>query len=123
MSQTVVRGIRGAITVKSNDADEILTATKELLQQIKIKNSIDIKDIAAIFFSATEDLNAVYPAKAARLLGWDKVPLFGSKEVSVPEGLPFCIRVLMLVNTSKAQEEIYHVYLRKAKLLREDLNS
>ena len=123
MVHSFVRGIRGATTVRENNAEQILNAAIELLQQIIEKNSIEKKDIAAVFFSVTEDLNAAYPAKAARILGWNKVPLFGSAEITVPGGLPFCIRVLMLINTDLNQEEIRHVYLNEAKILREDLMS
>lgn len=116
-----VRGIRGATTVTQNDEKLILDATKELLQEIIKKNSIKKENVAAVFFTTTQDLNAAYPAQAARILGWDKVPLFGSVEINKPEGLPFCIRVLILTNTTLNQDEIKHVYLKNAKTLREDL--
>lgn len=121
MKGTSVRGIRGAIDVTDNDAHEILGAAKELLQEIMKKNSILKEDITAVIFSMTADLNAVFPAKAARQIGWTYVPLFDTCEIDVPGSLPRCIRVLMLVNSPKAQEEIRHVYLRGAVVLREDL--
>ncbi|MEW5921437.1 MAG: chorismate mutase [Bacillota bacterium] len=116
-----VRGIRGAIDVPQNDAGEILKATRELLQEMVKKNSIGSDTIAAVFFSTTTDLNAAFPATAARQLGWTYVPLFSSVEIDVPGALPRCIRVLILLNTKKTQEEIHHVYLRGSRVLRPDL--
>lgn len=116
-----VRGIRGAIDVPANKSEEILEATRELLQEIMRRNSLDKDQIAAVFFSMTADLDAAFPAKAARELGWKYVPLFCTNEVSVPGSLSRCIRVLMLANTKKTAQEIIHVYLRGAVVLREDL--
>lgn len=115
------RGIRGAIDVSSNEAQEILAATKELLLEMLHKNSLVQDDIAAIIFSVTAELDAVFPAEAARQLGWSHVPLFCTNEINVPGSLPRCIRVLMLVNSTKKPEEIHHVYLRGAAALRTDL--
>ncbi len=115
------RAIRGAIDVASNDEHEILSATAELLQQIAIKNNIKKEDAAAVFFSVTEDLNAVFPAKAARQMGWTDVPLFDVVEIDVPGALPRCIRVLLLLNTNKGLHEMVHVYLKGAVALRKDL--
>ena len=109
-----VRGIRGATTVTQNDEKLILDATKELLQEIIKKNSIKKENVAAVFFTTTQDLNAAYPAQAARILGWDKVPLFGSVEINKPEGLPFVLG-LILTNTTLNQDEIKHVYLKMQK--------
>jgi chorismate mutase len=116
-----VRGIRGAIDVPANNRKEILEATKELLQEIMRRNSLEKDQIAAVIFSMTEDLNAAFPAQAARELGWKYVPLFCTNEVSVPGSLPRCIRVLMLVNTKKSAQEITHIYLKGAVVLRKDL--
>ncbi len=122
MQQPVnLRGIRGAIDVPANDAGEILQATQELLSAMLEKNLILREEIGAVIFSMTPDLNAVFPARAARQMGWAHVPLFDTCEIDVPGALPRCIRVLMLVNTAKAPEEIRHVYLRGAAVLREDL--
>jgi len=116
-----LRGVRGAVDVPANDAEAILQATKELLQQMLEKNSIAIDEIGAVIFSMTADLNAVFPARAARQMGWNDVPLFDTTEIDVPGALPRCIRVLMLINTLKAPREIRHVYLNGAVVLREDL--
>lgn len=118
-----VRGVRGAITVTKNDKEQILDATQELLETILERNpEMEPDSIASVFFSVTEDLDAVFPAKAARQMGWHTVPLFGSQEVTTPDGLEMCIRVLIHWNTDLTQEEIRHVYLREAIKLRPDLS-
>lgn len=121
MQSTVVRGIRGAVDVSANTAPKILKATKELLQTMQQKNFLEEENIAAVIFSMTKDLNAVFPAQAARELGWRTVPLFCTVEVDVPGALQRCIRILMLVNTVKQPGEISHVYLGGAAALRKDL--
>jgi len=117
----LVRGIRGAITVNSNNKEEIIEITKELLITLKRVNNFKIEDIVSIFFSATPDLNAAFPAQAARELGWDKVPLFDMQEIEVPGSLPKCIRILVQINCQKSLQEIKHCYLKGAKILRKDL--
>ena len=119
----MIRGIRGAITVEKNSAVLILNATKTLLKAIVKENEIKKEDIASVIFSMTPDLNAVFPAEAARSLGWSYVPLLGCTEAHVPQGLPRCIRVLMHVNTTKTQEDIKYIYLGLAKGLRQDILS
>lgn len=118
MRPIVCRGVRGATTASANTREAILEATKELLQSILVANALDIKDIAAVIFTTTMDLNAEFPAVAARQMGWETVPLMCTHEMGVPDGLPRCIRVLLLVNTDKSQEEIRHIYLREAVNLR-----
>jgi chorismate mutase len=116
----VCRGIRGATTVEDNTADAILEATGELLEAITAANGLQVEELAAAFFTATQDLDAAFPARAARDLGWDVIPLLDAQEIAVPGSLPRCIRVLLLWNTDKSQEEIAHVYLRGAQALRPD---
>jgi chorismate mutase len=114
------RGIRGAISVSANNKKNILAATKELLTEMTKANKIEIKDIAAIFFTTTPDLDAEFPAAATRELGWpSNLALLCGHEMSVPNALPRCLRVLMLVNTEKGPEEIIHVYLGEAKKLKD----
>jgi len=113
------RGIRGATTVENNVSEEIIPATRELLTRLLEDNNIDTKDIAAVFFSATPDLNSAFPAKAAREMGWLDVPLFCQVEIDVQGSLEKCIRIMMLVNTTLEQEEIKHVYLKETTRLRE----
>ncbi len=84
-------------------------------------NGIGPDQIASVLFTATRDLTSVFPAQAARELGWTKTPLICAQEIDVPGALPRCIRVLMLVNTERTQEEIRHIYLKGAKALRPDL--
>ncbi|MBI2305473.1 MAG: chorismate mutase [Chloroflexi bacterium] len=112
------RGIRGAITVDGNTKEEILAATKELLQEIVDANQVVLQDVASAIFTTTPDLNAEFPAVAARLMGWNDVALLCGHEMSVPGSLPRCIRILLLVNTEKEPEEIVHIYLKGAKNLR-----
>src|SRR4030043_1187148 len=117
----LARGIRGAITVDKNSKEEIIEKTKQLLTTLKKENDFKIEDIVSIFFSATSDLNAAFPAQAARELGWDRVPLFDMQEIEVPGSLPRCIRILIQINCQKSQLEMKHCYLRGAKILRKDL--
>ncbi|MEW6063633.1 MAG: chorismate mutase [Bacillota bacterium] len=116
-----VRGIRGAITVERNDRQEIVEATQELVKTIIESNQLSTEDICSAFFTVTPDLNAEFPAKAARALGWDYVPLLCAQELDVAGAIARCVRVLVHVNTTKSQREIKHVYLREAANLRPDL--
>jgi len=121
VEQVMVRGIRGAITVEENCSDEIIQATAELVEEMVRANDVKVEDVAAVFFSLTPDLNAAFPAKAVRSLGWKNVPLFCTTEIDVPGAVSQCIRVMILANTLKGQEEIKHLYLGEARKLREDL--
>ncbi len=116
----MIRGIRGAIIVKKNSPKEILDATGRLLEEIVKSNDVSIEDIASVIFTVTHDLNAVFPAEAARKIGWKHVPLLCAKEIDVPKSLKKCVRVLMLVNSAKRQQDVKHIYLEGAKVLRED---
>lgn len=115
-----VRGVRGAITSPANDENAIVEATSRLLTEIVAANAIATPDIAAIFFTTSPDLNAEFPAAAARRLGWSDVPLLCGHEMSVPGRLSSCIRVMMLVNTGSDQHQIRHIYLDGAASLRPD---
>lgn len=118
-----VRGIRGASTVKNNEEVEILQVTSELLQEIIVENQVDPEDICSVFITVTQDINATFPARAIRrLTGWELVPLMCSTEIPVQGGLPLCIRLMVLINTEKKQNEIIHIYLNEAKKLRPDLS-
>ena len=117
-----VRGVRGAITVSENNEEQILEATQELLEEILERNpEMKPEAFASAIFSVTRDLSAAFPAKAARLMGWNEVPLFGAQEISTPDGLEKCVRILIHWNTEIPQKEIQHVYLGEAKKLRPDL--
>ena len=115
-----VRGIRGATTVDTDTRDAILAATRELLAAIVLANGVDPDEVASAVFTTTRDLTAEYPARAARDLGWSNVPLLGATEMSVPGGLPRCIRVLLHVNTRRPASKMKHIYLRGARALRPD---
>jgi chorismate mutase len=112
-------GIRGAITVSDNSRDSILSATEELLMEMTQANEVEVSDIAAIFFTTTSDLNAEFPAAATRELGWpNNMALLCGHEMNVPNDLPRCLRIMMLVNTEKGSEEVTHVYLGEAQRLK-----
>lgn len=116
-----MRGIRGAITVDADDAPSIVAATKRLLLEMTSRNEVELDDIASVLFSLTPDLHAAFPALGAREMGWTHVPMLHFTEIDVPGSLGQCIRVLMHVNTARALDEIEHVYLDGAAVLRPDL--
>ena len=119
-----VRGLRGATTVELNVASEILEATRELLQELLSANGITTyEEIVSAVFTTTPDVNAVFPAEAARSLGMSQVPLLCASEIAVPNSMPRCIRILLHVNTDQPQAAMKHVYLREAKRLRPDMVS
>jgi chorismate mutase len=120
-AMTACRGVRGATTVDRNDREEILTATRQLVALMVRRNGIDNRDVASAIFTTTPDLDAEFPALAARQLGWLDVPLLCGHEIAVPAGLQKCIRVLVHWNTDRPQAEIHHVYVRDAVRLRPDL--
>jgi len=116
------RGVRGATSIEIDAENEVLAATRELLTAICEANpDLNPEHIASAIFTTTEDISSVHPARAARQLGWDRVPMICACEIPVPGSLPFCIRVLIHWNTDKAQSEIKHIYLRNAVKLRPDL--
>jgi chorismate mutase len=120
---TWCRGIRGATTVAENTREAILEATRELLLRLIEANEIVVDDVASAIFTTTPDLNAEFPALAARELGWRETALLCGHEMNVPESLPRCIRVLIHWNTSRRASEVVHVYLRDAQSLRPDHGS
>lgn len=115
------RGIRGAVCADANQADAILAAARTLLDRIVVANNLSITDVVSAIFTTTPDLDAAYPARAARELGWSQVPLLCMQEMSVAGSLPRCIRVLIHWNTDRAPDAIQHVYLGEARTLRPDL--
>ena len=117
------RGVRGATTAESNARDDILTATRQLVALIIRQNGIDPVDVASAIFTTTTDLDAEFPALAARQLGWLDVPLLCGHEINVPGSLRLCVRVLVHWNTDKAQSEVHHVYIKEARRLRPDLSN
>ncbi len=117
-----VRGVRGAITVDRDEPAVLLDATERLLRDIVAENQIEAEDVASALFTLTPDLVSEFPAAAARRMGWTRVPLLNFTEIAVRGGLPRVIRVLLHVNTEKRQDEIVHVYLDGARVLRPDLD-
>ncbi|GIQ61759.1 chorismate mutase AroH [Paenibacillus cisolokensis] len=118
-----VRGIRGAITVEANEERPILDATAELVERIVAENGISPEDIGCVFITVTDDLDSAFPARAIRqMAGWELVPLMCALEVPVKGSLEKCIRLMVLVNTDKRQDQIRHVYLGGARALRPDLS-
>ena len=115
------RGVRGATTVDENDVQAILRATTELLRRIIDANEMAEQDVASVFFTVTSDLDAICPAVAARQMGWTRTALLCLQEMTVPGGLPHCIRVLVHWNTERSIDQIHHVYLGQARQLRPDL--
>lgn len=115
-----VRGLRGATTADRNTRDDILEATRELLEEMVRANDVDPDDIASVNFSTTRDLDAEFPAVAARVdMGWTAVAMMCSHEMDVPGGQERCIRVMLLINTDKSPSDLEYVYLRGAASLRD----
>lgn len=112
------RGLRGATTVETNTAEDILEATRELFLTMVEANDLVPDDIASMIFTTTPDLNATFPSAAVRNHGWDMVPLLNSHEMNVPGALDHVVRILIHVNTDKAPSALRHVYLRRARELR-----
>ena len=120
-----MRGIRGATTATGNEAGAIVEATSELLEELVSRNDIRTEEIAFAYFTTTRDLDAEFPALAARQLGWIDVPLLCGHDLAVrmpnPRGVMKCVRIVILHNTEKTQKEMKHVYLRGAHAIRRDL--
>ena len=116
-----VRAIRGAIQADQNSVDSISAATKELLLAIVEENKLSRPDIVSVILTATPDLNAAFPAAAAREIGFESVPLLCAVEIDVPGALSRVIRAMVTVNTTLESNEISHIYLGGAKALRKDI--
>ena len=116
----MMRGVRGATTAEANTREAILAATRELLGLMIEANKIEPEDVASAIFTTTIDLNADYPALAARALGWNEVALMCMHEMNVPHGLKMCVRILLHWNTEVAAQAVKHVYIKGAVNLRPD---
>jgi chorismate mutase len=121
-----LRGIRGATTAERNDPEAIVEATAELLAELVRLNQLDAEEVAFAYFTTSLDLNAEFPALAARRMGWLEVPLLCGHDMNVPQPNPRsverCIRILILYNTDLAQRDMRHAYLRGAQSIKEDLD-
>lgn len=117
-----MRGIRGATTVEHNEKEEIWQAAAAMMKELLAKNELHTEDIGAVIFSMTEDLTAAFPTAGVRKLpGFDLVPLFDARQCAIEGSLPMCIRVLVLADTEKKQEDIHHIYMGRAVSLRPDI--
>jgi chorismate mutase len=116
----MLRGVRGATTAEANTREAILAATRELVCLMIEANHMQPEDVASAIFTTTIDLNADYPALAARALGWHDVALLCMQEMNVPHGLPQCIRILLHWNTEVSAPDVKHVYIKGAINLRPD---
>lgn len=117
-SQLVCRGVRGASVAAADTREEIYSATVELVRAMLEANDINQDDLASAFFTVTPDIHAAFPAEAARLMGWEYVPMLGSMEMDKPGAPQRCIRVMLHWNTDKGQREIKHIYLKGTESLR-----
>ena len=115
---TVCRGLRGATVADANTPEAIYAATREMLSRLSEANGIVERDLAMAYFTVTPDLNAAFPAAAARQLGWNNTALMCATEIPVPDALPRCIRVLILLNTDREPHELTNIYLNGAEVLR-----
>jgi len=121
MTNLLVRAVRGATTVSHNDAEEMATATRELLSAMLEGNGVEVDDVISVLFTTSPDLTAAFPAAAARGIGFETVPLMCASEIDVPGAKKLCIRIMMHAYSSRTRGEIRHVYLRDAQNLRDDL--
>ena len=120
----LTRGVRGATTVEANSVEAIREATRELLAAMLKANEIHVDNVVSAFFTMTPDLNAEFPAAAAREdLDWTDVAMLCGHEMNKPGALPMCLRILLHVNTDKPASQISHIYLRGARVLRPDIES
>ncbi|MCX7839080.1 MAG: chorismate mutase [Anaerolineae bacterium] len=115
-----IRAIRGATTANENTRQAILDATRELLLAIVQANQLDVADIISVWFTMTPDLDAAFPARAARELGWTNVALLDAQAPRVVNDVPRCIRVMIHCETNRTASDLRHIYLREAKHLRPD---
>jgi chorismate mutase len=116
-----VRALRGATTVDADTEEQVNQRVKALVAEMLERNTIEKEDIISIFFTATDDIRSVFPATAARALGLGDVPLLCARELGVHGARPLCIRVMMHISTTRARDELRHVYLEGAKGLNDDL--
>jgi len=116
-----VRALRGATTVDVDTREQVYERVQALLRELLARNGVDHEDIISVLFTATDDIRSVFPAAAARAIGLGDVPLLCARELSIEDGTPLCIRVLMHLSTERPRSELHHVYLEGAKGLRDDL--
>ena len=118
---SAVRALRGATTIESDTTDQIRTRTIELLEQMLERNGVNHDDIISVLFTATGDIHSMFPASAARDIGFGDIPLICARELDIEGATPLCIRVLMHLPTTVSRSDLRHVYLEGASGLRDDL--
>ena len=116
-----VRALRGATTVEEDTPDQVTARVQELLSEVMVRNDLKEDDLISAIFTATADVVSMFPATAARGIGFGAVPLLCASEIPVPGAMPRCIRVLLHVHTTRSRDELRHVYLHGAQVLRDDL--
>ena len=116
-----VRALRGATTVEADTAEQVRERTITLLQEMVERNAVDHDDVISVLFTATDDIHSIFPATAARDIGFGDVPLICARELDITGGTALCIRVLMHLYTDTPRNELHHIYLEGAKGLRDDL--
>jgi chorismate mutase len=116
-----VRALRGATTIDRDEPEHITERVVGLLQEMWVRNDVHHDDLISILFTATPDIQSMYPPAAARTIGLGDVPLIGAVELDVPTGTKRCIRVMAHLETDKRRADMHHVYLEGAKGLRDDL--
>lgn len=121
MPESFVRALRGATTVDADTPEQLHERVQTLLQRMLDRNDVDKDDCISILFTATDDIHSMFPALAARAIGFGDVPLICARELDIDGGASLCIRILMHINTRRARSDLHHVYLEGAKGLRDDL--
>ena len=116
-----VRGLRGATTVDEDTVAQVTERSQELMRTLMARNELEEEDVISILFTATPDVTSTFPATAVRAIGFGAVPLLCAAEIAVAGSMPRCIRVLLHVHTTRARDEMHHVYLHGAQGLRDDL--
>ncbi len=115
------RALRGATTVEEDTPEQVTARVQELLGEVMTANGLVEDDVISIIFTATADVTSMFPATAARGIGFGAVPLLCAAEIPVPGSMPRCIRALLHVQTTRGRDELHHVYLHEARGLRDDL--
>lgn len=118
---SAVRALRGATTVDTDTVEQVRSRTVALLQEMVDRNGTDHDDIISVLFTATDDIHSIFPAAAARDIGFGDIPLICARELDIAGAMPLCIRVLMHLTTTRSRSELRHVYLEGASGLRDDL--
>lgn len=116
-----VRALRGATTVEEDNTEQITERVQEMLREIMKRNDVVHDDVISVLFTSTPDLVSMFPATAARGIGFGSIPLLCAREIDVPDATPRCVRALLHVETTRARSELRHVYLHGARGLRDDL--